>query len=508
MFVVISALFAIFASRAIASEQAATSQKLRNQLSDRKRSEAALQKSEPHSRALISAMPDIIFRMSQEGVYLEFLACPNFIVLGNLSEMVGTNVLDILPPQASQQRMQSVQQVIQTGSIQVYEQELEINGLTQIEEVRIVPYSETEVLGLVRNISDRKQSELALQNLIAGTAATTGQDFFPALVTHIAKALQVSYAVVSELIGEELHTLAFWSNGTLQDTFVYHPAQTPCAKTLIEGQFYCESLVKESFPEDLDLVAMEAYSYLGIALLGNDGKTFGTLCVLDKKAIKSPKRAEQILQVFAACATAELERQRVNTLLTQLNQDLEAKVKQRTMEIQKRGIELQKLSERLSLSLKSGAIGCWEWNIVDKQMFWDEQMYKLYGVEQDADFHLDYESWANMIHPDDLEATMEMGKRAILGEIKLGPEFRIFHRDRSVHFIKVYGTLVQDTNGNPQSLIGIDFDISDRKQAEEQLQHTNQELIHATRLKDEFLANMSHELRTPLNAILGMTEEG
>jgi PAS domain S-box-containing protein len=49
-------------------------------------------------------------------------------------------------------------------------------------------------------------------------------------------------------------------------------------------------------------------------------------------------------------------------------------------------------------------------------------------------------------------------------------------------------------------------DISDRKQAEEQLQRTNQELARATRLKDEFLANMSHELRTPLNAILGMTE--
>jgi PAS domain S-box-containing protein len=49
-------------------------------------------------------------------------------------------------------------------------------------------------------------------------------------------------------------------------------------------------------------------------------------------------------------------------------------------------------------------------------------------------------------------------------------------------------------------------DISDRKQAEAQLQRTNQELAQATKLKDEFLANMSHELRTPLNAILGMTE--
>jgi PAS domain S-box-containing protein len=45
-----------------------------------------------------------------------------------------------------------------------------------------------------------------------------------------------------------------------------------------------------------------------------------------------------------------------------------------------------------------------------------------------------------------------------------------------------------------------------RREAEAQLQQTNEELARATRLKDEFLANMSHELRTPLNAILGMTE--
>ncbi len=49
-------------------------------------------------------------------------------------------------------------------------------------------------------------------------------------------------------------------------------------------------------------------------------------------------------------------------------------------------------------------------------------------------------------------------------------------------------------------------DITARKQANQKLQETNEELARATRLKDEFLANMSHELRTPLNAILGMTE--
>ncbi len=49
-------------------------------------------------------------------------------------------------------------------------------------------------------------------------------------------------------------------------------------------------------------------------------------------------------------------------------------------------------------------------------------------------------------------------------------------------------------------------ELIERQQTEVKLIDSNQQLVHATRMKDEFLANMSHELRTPLNAILGMTE--
>ena len=156
---------------------------------------------------------------------------------------------------------------------------------------------------------ERQRAESALQNLIAGTAALTGPDFFPALVSHIAEAISVSYALVSEWNDNQLHTLAFWANGSLQTNLSYDPVQTPCEVTLKTGSFYCEHSVQQRFPQDLDLVEMGAESYLGIALKDAKGQTIGDLCILNQQVIPDPHYTEQILKVFATRASAELERQ-------------------------------------------------------------------------------------------------------------------------------------------------------------------------------------------------------
>ncbi len=172
--------------------------------------------------------------------------------------------------------------------------------------------------------------------------------------------------------------------------------------------------------------------------------------------------------------------------------------------LQNRTNELEILSERLALSLQSGAMGSWEWNIVDNTLHWDERMYELYAVTEPSDRIHPYDVWKNALHPDDLLTTEAILHDAIAEKKPFEAEFRIVHPDQSIHFIRAYGILVRGDHG--ERMIGVNFNVSDRKQVEEQLLRTNQELIHATRLKDEFLANMSHELRTPLTAVLGMSE--
>ena len=317
-------------------------------------------------------------------------------------------------------------------------------------------------MGTITDINDRKQSETALQNLIAGTSASTGSDFFPVLVRHIAETLEVSYALVTEVVGDTLQSLAFWAKGSLQPTFSYVPAKNPCEQALREGQFYCESFLQIRFPEDLDLVTMGVDSYLGISLKDSTGKAIGNLCILHEQKIQHPKRAEEILRVFAARSAAELERQKANASLRELNQALEAKVEERTA-------ELQRLTERLGVALKSGAIGCWEWNLRDNTVLWDDRMYELFGQVKPSDAPEIYEIWANALHPDDREYAESFGQQAVRGEVEYDTEFRVIHPDGSIHFIKAYGILLRDDGGNPECMIGVNFDISDRKRIEFEL---------------------------------------
>jgi len=356
-------------------------------------------------------------------------------------------------------------------------------------------------VGTITDISDRKKAELTLQKIVAGTAAVTGEDFFPALVSHIAEALDISYAVITEFIEDRLHTLGFWANGSLQPTISYIPAKTPCEISLREGQYHCEKNVQDLFPEDFDLVMMKAESYLGMSLKDEHGNGIGNLCILDTQPIPESKRAEtiSILQVFAARASVELQRKIANDKLQRWNQDLEMRVQQRTQELQEREQFLKTVLDTFPLFVfwknrESVYLGC------NQNFAISAGVADSTEIVGKTDYDMPWRETEAELYRQDDSSVIDSGST------KLGIIETQHRPDGQKIWLETNKLPLRDLQGEIIGVLGTYQDISDRKYAEEKLWQTNEQLMRATRLKDEFLANMSHELRTPLNAILGMTE--
>ncbi|HET9425045.1 MAG TPA: PAS domain-containing protein [Gemmatimonadaceae bacterium] len=117
------------------------------------------------------------------------------------------------------------------------------------------------------------------------------------------------------------------------------------------------------------------------------------------------------------------------------------------------------------------------------------------------------DQWLSVLHPDDVDRTMDRWRRSLESGEAYEVEFRLWsaeHQGYRWHLGRA--TPQRDETGHLVRWFGTNTEIEERKQAEVELQRLTAEATEADRAKAAFLAAMSHELRTPLNAIGGYAQ--
>lgn len=178
------------------------------------------------------------------------------------------------------------------------------------------------------------------------------------------------------------------------------------------------------------------------------------------------KEFSSILAGFKTMSDAVANRE---SSLQQINAQLSTEIGERKQAEE----NLRESEERLNLAARAGNIGVWDWNVVTNELIWEQSMYELYGIRKD-DFGGAYDAWARMLHPDDKPFVEGEIQAALRGEREYAPEFRISRTDGTVRFIKAASKTYFDAQGKPLRMIGTNIDISERKQAEEQLRAASQ----------------------------------
>ena len=115
-------------------------------------------------------------------------------------------------------------------------------------------------------------------------------------------------------------------------------------------------------------------------------------------------------------------------------------------------------------------------------------------------------TWAELTHPDDLEADITQFNRILNGDIsgyKLDKRF--LHKNGSIIYTELSVRRENDPNGNLRYFLALINNITERKLIEFELLKSKEKAEESDRLKSAFLANMSHEIRTPMNGILGFS---
>jgi PAS domain S-box-containing protein len=177
------------------------------------------------------------------------------------------------------------------------------------------------------------------------------------------------------------------------------------------------------------------------------------------------------------------------------------------IDVTEQRMALQRLhdaAERAALAARGVGMGTWETDLHRVREYWDEQMFRLRGLEP-AERPLNAAEREAMVHPDDLASLRVVADGSMGSGRPASYEFRVVWPDGQVRWLASRSSPLLDAQGVEVRRIGVNWDITDARNADLALRE-REVALRESQAKSRFLARMSHELRTPLNAVLGFTQ--
>jgi two-component system, cell cycle sensor histidine kinase and response regulator CckA len=137
---------------------------------------------------------------------------------------------------------------------------------------------------------------------------------------------------------------------------------------------------------------------------------------------------------------------------------------------------LRDSEERLQLVIKGSNDAPWDWDLIRNEIYYSPQWWEQLGYAPD-ELSADVALWERLMHPEDAERANSVFKSALEKDVdSYEVEFRLKHKDG--HFVSILsrGFITRDGSGNATRVSGTNMDLTERKLAEERIEHLNRVL--------------------------------
>lgn len=526
----------------------------------RKQTEVALRTSQATKNAIILALPDLLIRMDRSGHNKELISSQYLKVLLPDRPIEESTVYDVLPADVAEQRLHYARLALETGVLQVYEQLLEIAGQMCCEEVRISPLHENEVLVIVRDITARKQAEIALQEkqqqltsllnniphiawlkdresrflavnepfaqscgyAAADLVGLTDRDIWPPELAEayrrddrevmdcgrqkrVEEPLQTASGEVQwiETIKTPILNMQGESIGTAgiaMDITQRKRAELALQQLNEELEQRVQARTQELARSGHDLRTIFNNVYDAVMIHALDGTILDAndralelrgarrdqligSNVLDLSAPDAPlDQLPEILQRVQAGETMRFE-WRERRFDDQVCFDVEVSLRQVTLgnrpvfiagvrdisDRKRAEAALQSERLRLQLALDAAEMGTWSCSLETGRLYWSDRAQEIFGFVPGS-FPGDRETFLSLVYPDDLDRVVEAIDRTFTTGAPYNIEYRIHRLDGTLRWIAVWGIIPQGMLPAERQLIGVVCDVTERKQAEQDVQ--------------------------------------
>jgi PAS domain S-box-containing protein len=412
----------------------------------RKLAEIKLRESESRLRTIIDAEPECVKVVARDGQLIEMNAAGlRMLEADSLAAIADKNLLEFVLPDYREAFVDLHRKVIDGRGDTLEFEIVGLKGQRRRLETHAAPLRDANgeviaLLGVTRDITDRKAAETDRARL-AAIVENSGD------------------AIISR--GLDLKVLTW--NRAAERMFGYSAEEVIGRAT---NDFFIPADRLAEVAEKRELMSRgEPVPPYDTVRLGRNGRP------VDVSITQSPIRDASGCVTGVSLTMRDIsERKRADEALRAAREELEQRVHERTAELSRTNNLLRASEERLQHALTVGKMGTWEREFATGREEWDQRSYEIFGFAPGT--AVDLETFISRIHPDDLGAVREAIQLTERTGAAYDCDYRVIKTDGKLVWIHAIGGLRCDSAGVATHIAGINFDITERKQAEDALRES------------------------------------